>query len=645
MLEWLELEEKVGRLWHGWVSAHSHSYPRYAEAAVTLESIARPLAVFFRSSGGAAGVAVASIAARASSHRLNVRQRLGFDRESLDLARLDEENLLLPPEIALFDDPCLNRDLYFWLAALLAFMTPSRVFEDPLRRDISYLRQVVLATQAALSAFPALHNRHERLRREILSIRPARRLPTTEAAMEAVILRLLGAEEALSEEAGHYHGAVLDPMISLRPFRAPSHYRPPLPVPLWAALNHLGTAGAGPVEDDEAPQSPSAAATQAQHKRRAERRRQDQSERDDPLVLNRFEKILSFAEMVNVNRMIDDEEDDNARSNTEQMDEITLSPNELRAATHLKMDLDLAPRVADGSCLRGTHTYPEWNYRKQGYLPDHCRVLTALHEEETDSGALDEQTRRRIRRVRRQFEALRPRREWLRGQIDGNELDMDAVVRAHCDLTAVGDNSAGLYLSTRAQARDLAISILIDVSLSTDAWVEDRRVIDIEKEALLVLAHGLASCGDDYSIQSFTSHRRHRVWVNTLKSFGERMNAATERRIAALEPGRYTRMGAAIRHTAAELCQRANRHRLLLVLSDGKPSDSDYYEGRYAIEDTRRAILDARQQDLRVFGITIDRDAEHYIAHLFGRGGYAMVHKPEHLSQALPGIYRQLIAN
>jgi nitric oxide reductase NorD protein len=84
---------------------------------------------------------------------------------------------------------------------------------------------------------------------------------------------------------------------------------------------------------------------------------------------------------------------------------------------------------------------------------------------------------------------------------------------------------------------------------------------------------------------------------------------------------------------------------LLLVLTDGKPNDSDYYEGRYGIEDTRRAILDARRQELKVFGVTIDRDAQDYIGQLFGRGGYAMVHKPEHLSQALPGIYRQIIAS
>lgn len=645
MLEWLEFEEKVGRLWHRWASSYSASFPDYPEAAITLESIAAPLAVFFRVSGGAAGVAVASVAARTSSHRLNLRQRLGLDEETLSLARLDEENLLLPPKIALFDEPGLNRDLYFWLAALLGVMQPDRRFIDPLRQDIGGLRQAVSASETALREFPGLGRRHARLQQKLLAMRPVRSLPPVEAAIEAVICHLLGADDPLSPEAMRYHQVIMDPTISLREFRAPPRYRRPLPVPLWANLSQLGISDAAAGDDEEQPEPTPKRAGETDDKRKAERRRQDQSERDDPLVFNRFEKILSFAEMVNVNRLVDDEEDENAKSNAEQMDEITLSPNQQRAASQLKMDLDLSPAAADGEQLQAALTYPEWNYRKQGYQQHHCRVLSKIQEEESSGTAIDEQTQRRIRRVRRQFEALRPRREWVRGQADGNELDMDAVVRAHCDFAAVGDNSAGLYMTTRAQARDLAVSILIDVSLSTDAWVQDRRIIDIEKEALLVLAHGLARCGDEYSIHSFTSHRRHRVWVNTIKSFDEAMSETTERRIHALEPGHYTRMGAAIRHTAAELAKRPNRHRLLLVLSDGKPSDSDYYEGRYAIEDTRRAIMDARQQELKVFGITIDRDAQKYIAHLFGRGGYAMVQKPEHLSLALPRIYQQIIAN
>ncbi|RLQ23837.1 protein norD [Seongchinamella sediminis] len=646
MLEWLEFEEKVGRIWHNWASSNSASYPRYPDAAVSLEQLAPALAVFFRLAGGPAGVAVSALAARSSGHRLSLRQRLGVDREQMATARLDEENLLLPPEIALFQASGLNRDLYFWLAALLAVTEPpAETFKDPLRQDITALREAVRSTELALATFPGLQARYNRLRAALLAARPQRQLPPAEAAVEAVICHLLGAGQPLDEAAGRLLAAVLDPAMILREFRAPASYRRPLPVPLWASYSPQGHSERPPAdEDDELPRAPDAQA-EVKHKRKAERRHQDQAERDDPLVLNRFEKILSLAEMVNVNRAIDDDEDKNASDNAGQMDEITLSRNKQRASSQLKMDLDLSPGEGESQPLIAELTYPEWNFRAQAHLPDHCRVISEPPAEEAEGRAMDEQTRRRIRRVRRQFEALRPRREWRRAQLSGSELDMDAVIRAHCDRAAMGDNSECQYMDARPQARDLAVSILVDVSLSTDAWVEDRRVIDIEKEALLVLAHGLASCGDDYCIQSFTSHRRQRVWVNTLKSFGEPMGERIQRRIAALKPGRYTRMGAAIRHSAEQLRQCPNRHRLLLVLSDGKPSDVDYYEGRYALEDTRRAVLEARRADLRVFGITIDQDAQSYISHLFGRGGYAMVRKPEHLAQALPGIYRQIVSS
>ncbi len=646
MLEWLEFEERVGRWWHRLASTNSDSYAQYPDAAVTLEQVATSLAVFFRAGGGSPAVAVAAIAARRSSHRLTLRQRLGVDRESLDQAWLDEENLLLPPRIALFPESGLNRDLYFWLAAMLAVaQPPAEAFKDPLRQDITHLRHALAATNRALAAFPGLTARYGRLQSGVLAARPLRQLPTAEATVEAVIRWLLGSPDPLVEPARRMLDATLDPTVSLREFRAAGDYQHPLPVPLWAAVRHLGTQAHDAAPGDE--QLPQAAAPDARvkHKRRARRRYQDQADRDDPLMFNRFEKILSFAEMVNVNRATDDEEDENAANNADQMDEITLSPNRQRAASQLAMELDLSPGSsdADNAPLSAQYSYPEWNCRAQRLLSDHCCVIAATQEEETDPDTLDEQTQRRIRRVRRQFEALRPRREWLRGQFNGTDLDMDAVIRAHCDKIAMGQNSERQYMDVRSQARDLAVSILVDVSLSTDAWVEDRRVIDIEKESLLVFAHGLASCGDDYSIQSFTSHRRHKVWVHTLKSFDEPMGERVQRRIAALKPGRYTRMGAAIRHCAEQLRQRPNRHRLLLVLSDGKPSDVDYYEGRYAIEDTRHAVLEARRSDMRVFGVTIDQEAQGYISRLFGRGGYALVQRPDHLSQALPGIYRQIL--
>ncbi|WP_227370055.1 nitric oxide reductase activation protein NorD [Halomonas sp. M20] len=643
-LDFLEVEEFVGRHWHRWAS-NATSYPHHPEAAVQLEDLRVVLGVFFRASGGEAGLEVAAIAARNSTHRLSLRQRLGFDEEILDIARRDEENLLLPPTLDLFADAALNRDLYFWLAAFLALARRVPHRGDPLRQDIAWLRDVLGATHRTLAHFPGLQERHTRLCKALLTVRPKRRLPATEAAVEMVILRLLGDSQPLNGEAAELEAAINDPDASLDAFQAPRGYRPPLPVPLWAQVVDLGNQGeTRPLGDDDEPGDQQAEAV-AQGKRKAERRRQDQSERKDSLIFNRFEKMLSFSEMINLNRMVDDEEDKNAKSTAEQMEEITLSPHQQRAASQLKIDLDLAPEAISGERLRGKHLYPEWNHRKQIYLPDHCAVLTDLQSEEGEDWTPDETTRRRIRRVRREFEALRPRRETLRGQLDGSELDMDAVIRAHCDLVATGETNDRLYLATRQQARDLAVSILVDVSLSTDAWLEDRRVLDVEKEALLVLGHGLAGCGDDYAIHCFTSHRRQKVWVNTLKTFEESMNERVDRRIAALKPGRYTRMGPAIRHMTQELSKRPNRHRLLLVLTDGKPNDTDYYEGRYGIEDTRKAIRDARQQEIKVFGVTIDQEARQYIPHLFGRGGYAIVQKPEHLSLALPGIYRQIIAN
>ncbi len=569
-LEFLELEEWVGRRWHHWAS-RAASYPRHPEAAVELKEVERSLAVFFRLSGGDPGLELGAISPRVSGHRLRWRQRLGFDEEPLDLARVDEQYLLLPPRIDLFSDRDLNRDLYIWLAAYLACVRSLPEQPDPLRRDILALREARRASGRVLAHYPGLEERHRRLCSALLASRPRRGLPDTEAALEAVIRRLLGDSAPLHEDAASLYAVVVENR-ALDEWRAPKGYRPPLPVPLWGEAVELGTAPRAPDEQEEADDDSKAQAG-PEGRRKASRRRQSQSERDDPLVFNRFEKMLSIAEMVDLNRLVDDEEDEDARKSAEQLDELAVSPHRKKAAARLRLELDLPPDAATGGPLSGEHRYPEWNYRKGRYLPDHCRVLTGPYREEETPLPLDEATRRRIRRVRRQFEALRPGRAILRGQLEGTELDMDAVVRAHCDMIATGSASDGLYLASLPRARDLAVDILVDVSLSTDAWLEDRRVIDVAREALLALAHGLALCGDDYAIHCFTSQRRERVRVSTLKAFDEAMGERVERRIRALEPGHYTRMGPAIRHCTELLAQRPQRHRLLLVLGDGKPND------------------------------------------------------------------------
>ncbi len=645
MPEFLEFEELVGRHWHRWAS-RAASYPRHPEAEVTLDSLRNRLAVFFRATGGPIGVEVGVILARNSRHRLSFRQWLGFEEEPVDQARRDEENLLLPPKLDYFPNQQANRDLYFWLAAFLAVARNPELPNDanPLQRDVAMLREARRASREVCEALPGLGRRYHSLCQELLAVRPHRKLPRAEAAVEAGIRMMLGDTPKVDPDSAGVIQAIRGDDDALGALRAPRDYRPPLPVPVWGEITVLGEgARKEGVDNPEEGSEGNSPQSVSEGKRKAERRRQDQSERDDPLVLNRFEKMLSWTEMVNVNRLVEDEEDEEAKRAAEQIEEVTISPHKQRAATRLKMDLDLPPEAVSGERLKATYTYPEWYYRKEIYLPAHCAVHTDLQPEEGEDWEPDEETRRRIRQVRRQFEALRPKREILRGQTDGTELDMDAVIRARCDFAATGEDSDRIYLCARNEARDLAVAILVDVSLSTDAWLEDRRVLDVEKEALLVLAHGLAACGDDYGIFSFTSHRRHRVWVNTLKGFQEPMHERVSRRVCALKPGHYTRMGPAIRHLTREMEDLPNRNRLLLVLTDGKPNDTDYYEGRYGIEDTRKAILEARRKELSVFGVTVDSQAQQYFPYLFGRGHHAIVNHPSHLSSALPAIYRQII--
>src|SRR5690606_31757003 len=146
-------------------------------------------------------------------------------------------------------------------------------------------------------------------------------------------------------------------------------------------------------------------------------------------------------------------------------------------------------------------------------------------------------------------------------QPDGEELDLDATLRAMADLRATGRGSDRIWRQSRPENRDLAVSILLDVSRSTESAVTGRPVIDIAREALTALAWGLDACGDRFAIQGFSSLKRDRVWLHGCKTFDEPMDATVEARIAALRPGYYTRLGAAIRHASAGLSGQARARR------------------------------------------------------------------------------------
>ncbi|MDU0340210.1 nitric oxide reductase activation protein NorD [Bosea rubneri] len=630
MLDFLELEETVGRFWHKLVG-DTGSLAHHPQAAVSLAAMAPALAVCFRGFGGESGVRIVPARERAAPHRLNLRQRVGLGEERLAQALRASDSLQLPVEIAIFPEVALNRDLYVWLTACMARMTPQPVAEtDPLQRDLALIALARDLVRDVLATFPGLAPTYARLAAATLADRRRQSLPATESKVEALITAQLRGEELPIQSEDW-------------PVKAPPGYLPALDVPLWPLASAAKLARSRRRDEDRPlPATPHAAEEMKTYAASRDETAEAWSERS-PFVLNRFETILAMSEMVAVDRPADDSEEHDPEA-ADELDDMVLSERKGRPASRFRFDLDLPPEAMDETVLAGPLTYPEWDFRSASYREDYCRVLSAIAGQEIAAPALDPATRALVRQVRRQFEALRPLREPQRSQIDGPDLDLDAVVRRQADLAAGGPGSDRIHIASRPQAHDLAVTTLMDVSLSTDSWFDDLRVLDVEKQALTVFAHGLAACGDHHEILTFTSRRRDWVRIETLKRFDEAMGPAVEARIAALKPGYYTRIGAAIRHAAAGLKARPDRRKLLLVLTDGKPNDIDHYEGRFAMEDTRMAVIEARRAGICVFAVTVDRESRAYIPYLFGRNGHAVVSKLERLPTALPAIYRALAA-
>jgi nitric oxide reductase NorD protein len=357
-----------------------------------------------------------------------------------------------------------------------------------------------------------------------------------------------------------------------------------------------------------------------------------------------MENIFTWGEYVRVDRGSEDEEDlDRAEAIARDLDRLAVSRGGKRPAATLKFDLDLPSEADDDLILSEGIRLPEWDWKRRCLQPEHCRIQPMLAVDAPPC-ELPPHLRRTAKRLRSQFQALAPARVWRRAQPDGQELDLDAYLLFAADRAAgrgAGDDA--LYREMRAGARDLACLLLADLSLSTDTWIDDQhRVIDVIRDSLFLFAESLTATGDRFGIYGFSSRKRDPVRVHTLKDFDDAYCPRVRGRIRAVKPGFYTRMGAGIRYASELLKPQPAGRRLLLLLTDGKPNDLDRYEGRYGIEDTRQAVIEARRSGLQPFCVTIDDKGSDYLPHLFGNGGYVVIRKPNDLPRRLPMLYAQL---
>ena len=606
------MEEWVGQQWHRFI--HRAASRQHAHAAVHLPDVQRAIGMLFRAAGGAHGVRLAPATDSRSGGPRDWLQRIAGSGTHAATGRLETEALSLPPTVAVFDDAALNRALYLWLAAQGACVEPTG----------DWLGDNVRASARVLRTFPGLAARHREVLAAQLALRPdpARLKGATAEAERTVQQALRGLAPA-----------------------ARSGLQPQDVAPVWLWLDAGGEPAAAVARPDGEPAPGDARQPAVQDARR--RRAQTVSDERDKAPLMMFfraESILSWGEFVKVNRASDDDPDDNAASVANDMDVLAIAPDGQSTAARVKFDLDLPSAAADDRPLGPGIRLPEWDFRRNALLPEHCALQTLVAtpaEPYVPPTAL----RTTARRVRRRLEILRAGTGRQRAQPEGDEIDLDAWVRHRVDAAGAPHSESPAVFTRRVRTeRSLATLLLADLSLSTDAYAtQTARVIDVIRDALYVFGEALSASGDPFEMLGFSSVRRQNVRIQHLKGFDESWNASVRDRVGAIKPGYYTRMGAAIRLATLRLGERPERQRLMLILTDGKPNDLDVYEGRYGLEDTRHAVQAAREAGLIPFCITIDEAAHDYLPMLFGQQGYALVHRPQDLVDRLTGVYTRFM--
>lgn len=558
------------------------SAPVFPAAAIRLEDIEKSLNLYLHALKRSCEQKVV-----VADQQRRLAQAFSPWRHLQSLVRLEHGHANLPEVIQRFAEPSLNRDLYYWLAAYMAFDQPlpaPATNQSSLAEPLAHLLQGVMTSARVLKACPGLKSRYQRLSLACLTERESmmpsfRGMSVVANSIEAGIRYALG--DKSTQLPNWLRHAVDAAEVGLLLPDPPSIFHKPgilfWPAAVWGQPRQLQPARPDFIED---------------------------------LIEEEF------------------------------LERKPIPPENPEQVT--EEDYLDEPEEEKGEELTGTYLYPEWHFKRECYRENWCHVIEAVQESEGWAEPPSE-LKRLSRRVRRQFEALRTDDRWLRRLHDGEEINLDDFIEAVAERRACGHASERLYQHRKRDDRELAVMVLLDVSNSTQFQLGGTRVIDVERQAMIVMAEALAEVGDVFSIYAFSGYARTQVDCLRVKGFEENYDDKVRERIFSLTPRGSTRIGAALRHMGKRLARRPERHRLLLLLTDGRPFDpADNYTGRYALEDTRKALQELNAEGIYAYGLTIDQAGLEYLPYLFGPGKYTVFSNVLALPEFLPRLYARL---
>lgn len=606
------MEEFVGQIWHKYINkAASREFP---EATAYLKDNRHKLAIQFRAMGGNLGLEIKSAHNDNWQGKRSWLSRLASSQEKLALSTIDKNAIYLPAELATFPTMESNQYVYFWLTALLAN------YDNQPKRD--WLTNNLIAVTATLNKFPGLKNIYYQLANEYVNLRNSfyqHHFPHDELVIQKILL---------------------NPESSTRPTVDLKKVYPvvlwPNPFPEYASNSIKST-----------PEEKTENITQPTPSKRLDLNKKAKAVSDidgkDGLLAFRLESVFSWSEFVPLDRTADDDDQDDAAMAAEDTELLSVVRNDQSSKTRLKFDLDLPCEEQDDRVLARGIMLPEWNYQQNQLLEEHC-CLNIMETRKVNQHQFSYELSQKAKRLRAQFETLVTQKQWLKGQPDGSEIDIEQYIINTADqLTGHLSLKDNLYKELRQNLRSLSCLLLADLSLSTESYVNnEHRVIDLIRDSLYLFGESLSATQDRFAISGFSSKRRQMIRYYPIKDFNENYCHKIKDRIASITPGYYTRMGAAIRFACMQLHKEPSEKKLLLLISDGKPNDIDIYESRYGIEDTKHAVQEAFQKGIRVFCITVDDEDSAYPSYIFGSNNYLRIKQTLELPEKLPKLYSLL---
>ncbi len=290
--------------------------------------------------------------------------------------------------------------------------------------------------------------------------------------------------------------------------------------------------------------------------------------------------------------------------------------------------------------------YPEWDYHSQTYRPDWVSLYENLHPK-GNAGDIDRILLKHdslAKRLKRILDLLKPQdKVRIRYQEEGSELDLDVAIRSLIDFKGGANPDPRINMSHKTSGRNIAVQLLLDLSesLNEKASGSEQTILELSQEAVTLLAWAVEKLGDPFAIAGFHSNTRHDVRYLHIKGYGEPFGDEVKARMAAMQAGWSTRMGAALRHAAHYLEARPADKKLMLILTDGQPADVDAHDERLLIEDARRAVRELDQKGIFTYCINLDPKADEYVSDIFGHQ-YTVVDNIQRLPERLPELFMAL---